>query len=77
MNLNNYSISQCEHETKYLVRKLSYFTFFSKNQVVHFFSDKQLDIVYKIHKNHVCLLKRKHVVDRHALRLIQWIGEPG
>lgn len=41
------------------------------------FSDKQLDIVYKIHKNHVCLLKRKHVVDRHALRLIQWIGEPG
>lgn len=48
-----------------------------KTKLCIFFSDKQLDIVYKIHKNHVCLLKRKHVVDRHALRLIQWIGEPG
>lgn len=76
MNLNNYSISQCEHETKSLVRNLSFLLSLVKTKLCIFF-DKQLDIVYKIHKNHVCLLKRKHVVDRHALRLIQWIGEPG
>lgn len=40
------------------------------------FSGKQLNIVYKTATNHVYVLKSQHVVDRHALRLIHWIGEP-
>lgn len=38
-------------------------------------SGKQLNIVYKTDKCHVRLLNRKHVIDRHALKLIHWIGE--
>lgn len=39
------------------------------------FSDKQVNIVYTTSKNHVCLLNCKHIVDRHDLRLIHWIGK--
>jgi hypothetical protein len=38
-------------------------------------SDEQLNIVHKNIGNHVCLLNREQVVDRHALNVIHWIGE--
>jgi hypothetical protein len=34
-----------------------------------------LNIVLKTIGIHVCLLNREHIVDRHALQVIHWIGE--
>jgi hypothetical protein len=36
---------------------------------------KKLNIVHKTIVMRVCWLNREHVVDRHALQVIHWIGE--
>jgi hypothetical protein len=53
---------------------LSIFASWSKKQVVEF-SCEQLNMVLKTIGIQVCLLNCEHVVDRHALHVIYWIGE--
>lgn len=62
------SIFQCDHETKSMVCNLSFFRFevIFQQAIKYCVSNRQ---------NHVCLLNRKHLVDRLALRLIHWIGQ--